>query len=659
VAFRELSKLNREMYLRAQIDELRKLYSSAQKKLTEQLAKSNITDFQKFRAKQLLAQVDVVTAQLNNGVYKWAKSSLPYAYDEGIDLAGERLKALKVTRFVSYDAKIHTSAVDALISDVSTELIMANSSIDKLFSRVALQTQQTALQDAEISRMISEGLIEGETRRGISNKILDELKTQLGEEKYLVINGKNYRPDKYAELVARTRTREATTQGTINTALRYGVDLVQWDAHAEVCEYCQQFSGRVYSISGQDSDFPQLTEKPPLHPNSYDKKTEIYTWAGWQNIKDVKIGDPCLSLNSDTFNLEWVKVKRTFKHKESKMISFSNRNLDLLVTHNHNMFYITDWNYKHNKKKFKFIEAEKLMGKKSGAFYRSSEWQGKNKRTVQLGDKEIPIELYAEFMGWYLSEGCSLPRTGRTFVQISQSKKVNLDKYESIEAMLNKIGFYYRAVDDGFIIPSKSLSLQMSIYGKCNEKYIPSIIKNAKPDVIKIFLDAFNLGDGSIRRRKFWKGGQFKDEKTYFTSSKRMADDIGELLLKVGKRPSFYLQKSKGKMIKHKNGNYIGNFDIYVIRECHSAYSTLINMEIKETSYNDYSYCVELDRNHTLWVRRNGKTAWCGNCRCVLQPITRENLESRGYLDEEIKLSNSPTIKVDSFSRFEEVLATI
>jgi hypothetical protein len=42
-----------------------------------------------------------------------------------------------------------------------------------------------------------------------------------------------------------------------------------------------------------------------------------------------------------------------------------------------------------------------------------------------------------------------------------------------------------------------------------------------------------------------------------------------------------------------------------------------------------------------------------------LQPITRENLESRGYLDEEIKLSNSPTIKVDSFSRFEEVLATI
>jgi len=26
-------------------------------------------------------------------------------------------------------------------------------------------------------------------------------------------------------------------------------------------------------------------------------------------------------------------------------------------------------------------------------------------------------------------------------------------------------------------------------------------------------------------------------------------------------------------------------------------------------------YCVELEKNHVLWVRRNGRTAWCGNCR--------------------------------------------
>jgi SPP1 gp7 family putative phage head morphogenesis protein len=267
MAFRELSQLNKELYLRTQIEQLRRVYSAAQKSLVAQLSKINLTDFQKFRAQQLLKQVEEITAQLNNGVYKWAKGSLPYAYEQGIDLAAERLKAMNITRFVAYDAQIHTSAINALVQDVSSELIIANESMKKFFNRVVLQTQQTLLQDSEINRQIAEGLIQGDARRTISDKILQDLRTQMGEERFIVINGRNYRPDKYAELVARTRTREATSQGTINTALRYDVDLVQWDAHAEVCEYCQQFSGRVYSISGADEDFPQLTEKPPLHPN--------------------------------------------------------------------------------------------------------------------------------------------------------------------------------------------------------------------------------------------------------------------------------------------------------------------------------------------------------------------------------------------------------
>lgn len=263
----ELSPLAKEMYLRTQVDNLRKLYSAAQKSLVAQLNKLNLTDFQQSRAQQLLKQVEAITAQLNNGVYKWAKASLPYAYEQGIDLAAERLKALNITRFVAYGAQIHTSAVNTLVQDVTTELIIANDSMKKFFNRVILQSQQTLLQDAEISRQIAEGLIQGEARRTVSDKILQGLRTQLGEERFIVINGRNYRPDKYAELLARTRTREASSQGTINTALRYGVDLVQWDAHAEVCEYCAQFSGRVYSISGSDDQFPQLTEKPPLHPN--------------------------------------------------------------------------------------------------------------------------------------------------------------------------------------------------------------------------------------------------------------------------------------------------------------------------------------------------------------------------------------------------------
>jgi len=645
------------MYLRVQIDNLRKVYSAAQKRLVAQLNRVNLTDFQMARAQQLLKQVEVITAQLNNGVYKWAKSSMPYAYEQGIDLAAERLKAMNITRFVSYDAQIHTSAVSALIQDVSTELIIANDSMKKFFNRVILQSQQTVLQDAEISRMIAEGLIEGQARRTVSDTILQGLRKQLGEERFIVINGKNYRPDKYAELLARTRTREASSQGTINTALRYGVDLVQWDAHAEVCEYCQQFSGRVYSISGADDDFPQLTEKPPLHPNSYDRATEIYTERGWINIREVMVEDKCLSLNIDNLDLEWSGIKRLFRHYEDKMVSFTHRAFDLLVTHNHNMLYSTDWNYKYSKGKLGFVEARKLLNKKSGVFYRSSEWKGNKKEFYLLGSHKITPELYAEFMGWFLSEGSIV--TGRNAISISQSEKVNFDKYHRIEELLQKIGIKYSKTKEGFLFYDKELYNYLLPLGKSFNKFIPEDIKSNTPDIIKIFLDAFIAGDGSIRKTDNWKGGNFNNEREYFTSSKRMADDLGELLIKVGRRPSFYLEECKDRWVKFKNGNYKINNNLWRIRECYSQYATLQNMEIREVDYKDYSYCVELEKNHTLWIRRNGKTCWCGNCRCVLMPITRTNLESRGYINEAIKLSNSPTIKVDSFSRFEELMATI
>jgi SPP1 gp7 family putative phage head morphogenesis protein len=41
-------------------------------------------------------------------------------------------------------------------------------------------------------------------------------------------------------------------------------------------------------------------------------------------------------------------------------------------------------------------------------------------------------------------------------------------------------------------------------------------------------------------------------------------------------------------------------------------------------SYDDMVYCVELPKYHTLWVRRNGKTAWSGNCRCTVAPEVEE-----------------------------------
>jgi len=39
----------------------------------------------------------------------------------------------------------------------------------------------------------------------------------------------------------------------------------------------------------------------------------------------------------------------------------------------------------------------------------------------------------------------------------------------------------------------------------------------------------------------------------------------------------------------------------------------LTKKNIKQEHYDGYVYCVELEKNNTLYVRRNGKAVWSGN----------------------------------------------
>jgi len=137
------------------------------------------------------------------------------------------------------------------------------------------------------------------------------------------------------------------------------------EADEALCEDCEAMDEEVVGI---DELFSCGVLAPPLHPNSYDSKTEIYTKEGWKNVKDLKIGDWCLSLNPDTFDLKYSKVIKTYKHKPDKMIHFYNRNIDLLVTEDHNMFYQPDIF-----EKWKFVKAKELLNHSTGRMYKGFE----------------------------------------------------------------------------------------------------------------------------------------------------------------------------------------------------------------------------------------------------------------------------------------------
>jgi hypothetical protein len=259
--------LEREAYFNTKIGLLRDIYENAQSRISKQLSHVDLTETTRWRSNEILTQIRQIIRGLNGDIRDWTGKHIPYGYERGFDIAAERLKILGVTNKADYTAQIHTSSVNILIDQTARDMLLANQSIRKNVEIFILRTQQKIINDNKISKMIAEGLVEGRSRRSISDTILSDLKDKLGNEEFIKINGKNYQPKKYAELVARTRMREATTKGIISTSLQYGNDLVQWSVHGDACDECRQFLGRVYSISGGDPDFPKLEQEPPVHPH--------------------------------------------------------------------------------------------------------------------------------------------------------------------------------------------------------------------------------------------------------------------------------------------------------------------------------------------------------------------------------------------------------
>jgi len=393
---------------------------------------------------------------------------------------------------------------------------------------------------------------------------------------------------------------------------------------APVSDICQWYSGKTYSV-----DSPELSNAtPPLHPNCYDDKTEVYTNNGWVKFKDVMFNNKCMTLNPETKNIEWSDIKEVVSYDYSgKMYHFTNnqKSLDFMVTPDHTHFYFKriDRGLKGRKIEPVFGNFNKLKKANSEAnFYLSSEWNGKNKKSIDINGCVISIENFCKLMGYYLSEGSI--RSG--YVDISQ-EKYQVEMYDDMA----KAGFKNVTMTKGKIsIYDKRIGKYLKKFGRSNEKYIPDVIKNLSVEKIRIFLDAYRLGDGSTRKTKKYKNGKFEDELSYFTSSKRMADDIGELIIKVGKSSRFYLNKCAGKKVKFKNGTYIINNNVWIIRELTSKYHKLMNID--EIDYDGIVYDLEVVKNHTLLTRRNGRVVWGSNCRSYMEPIYRS--EKKPAIDD-------------------------
>ena len=383
---------------------------------------------------------------------------------------------------------------------------------------------------------------------------------------------------------------------------------------------CIYANGQIQPIGKPFETDQGLLDYPPFHPNCFDDKTEVLTNEGWKLFKDVDGKEKILSVNLKNGRSEWVKIKNKIEYKfKGELTSYTSRNCDLMVTPNHNQVVMFREKQKGRKdaNEWKLVTEADLPNNDFKFLGTIPNYKGKDNEEIKIGDIKYKTKDFVEFMGYYLSEGSIDKYTKNRYrIKISQNageKKIKM--LGNAKKIFKKIWIS----KESFQIPleNEQLAKYLCKLGKSYEKHIPENIKELDKEYLKIFLDAYLLGDGHIKRGKLWKDYQFKDMREYFTSSDRMAADIGELILKIGHRPSYYFPKDN-KPVKHKNGIYLSKHLCWVIRENTTTTPDKQHLHKKTVDYNGIVYDVELLKYHTLFVRRNGKVLLSGNCRTTV-----------------------------------------
>lgn len=357
------------------------------------------------------------------------------------------------------------------------------------------------------------------------------------------------------------------------------------------------------------------------HPFCYSKDSEVLTAQGWKKFADVTFEDSIISLNPETREVEYVGITAKQQYwYAGPMCRFYNKTLDCLVTPDHSMVYL-------NKRdgEIRYCQAKDYT-KGKGGFYRSAKNSTQDRPHVRIGGSCYKFDAFCEFMGYWLSDGSLEHNSG-----VSVSQNVGEKAREDIVACVKRLGFEPKLRNDRVLFYDAGFNAYLKQFGYSYTKYVPEEIKTASARQIKIFLEAFIKCDGHERPCKSFVGNHGNvfssqnGERMYFTTSPQMAGDLCECMLKVGHRPSVAV--SEPHTAVKKDGTIIqGNKPHYSIRECNSVTSTVFDKE--EVAYSDYVYDLTLERNHIMYIKRNGKCFWGSNCRCHAITIlkTREEL---------------------------------
>jgi deoxycytidine triphosphate deaminase len=331
--------------------------------------------------------------------------------------------------------------------------------------------------------------------------------------------------------------------------------------------------------------------------------TEILTRHGWRLVRDVQVSDQVLGMGKDGI-AEWQPVENKQEYfYEGNLIHFGGKSVDLFVTPEHKLLVrkriMERKNTKGRYPDWFTMPAGELRGKYNYEMMRSVHWMGKDVGDqVAFGEKHYPTDAFLEFLGLYIGDGSSYINKGGYLIKIAAFKKREVKVTTDV---LGRLGVRYNRTDTGFQFFSKELYQVVNPLGHAHEKYIPDWVKELPPAQLERLLFGLMNSDGN------------NETETYTTTSNRLADDVQEVMFKAGY--TAIVRCAKPEAHRNYKGHVIkSNHPVYKVRLGRSHLTPKIHPRIeKEIPYEGMVYDVTVP-GHLIFVRRNGKPVWSGNC---------------------------------------------
>lgn len=409
--------------------------------------------------------------------------------------------------------------------------------------------------------------------------------------------------------------------------------------------------GHAYVLNGVNLD-----EKKFRLKNCYDEKTEILTVDGWKLISDVEEGEYVATLNPETHELEYQGVKETHHYDNSndgELLHYTSRDVDLMVTPNHKI-YNRKRDSRGTRRLWRLTPASEISVKHFHMKKDIGGWRGDSPDVHEVDSQKVPMDDWVEFMGYFLSEGYTssydVDRSGgpRTYSYDRYSEPQSRDddtgrfidmegeretvegerdrwngvethftvgicqspdspSFNSIQNCLERLPFNFTwcKSSETWVCSKRSLHDELKDLGKAHEKYIPMYLKSLSADLLETLYQAMMLGDGSIS-----EGQNGSIKRVYYTSSKRLADDFQEVLLKTGRCGDISYDDRRGRENDKGTTRHI-NWRVG-IKETQTEPSPGCGWMPEKVEYDGTVHCVTVP-NHIVYVRRNGKAVWSGN----------------------------------------------